>query len=179
MSVLRLTTTQRRGLERQLRSTPDAGLYRRTLAVLEAADGRPVAEIARLLRTSRVAVYRWIGSYDGARRPDCLADSRGGNHPSVWTEELQAALSDGLGRRPDHFGYQAIAWTVPLLQEHLARCGGGRPSETSVRRQLHALGFVWKRPRYVLEPDPERVKKTPDSPRDPAAAAAVGETVRG
>jgi transposase len=179
MSGLRLTAAQRRGLERQLRSTHDAGLYRRTLAVLEAADGRPVAEIARLLRTSRVAVYRCIERYDSARKPDRLVDSRGGNHPSVWTEELQAVLSDGLGRRPEHFGYQAIAWTVPLLQEHLAHCGGGRPSETSIRRQLHALGYVWKRPRYVLQPDPERDKKTADSPRDPGTSAAVGQAVRG
>ena len=179
MSGLRLTAAQRRGLERQLRSTHNAGLYRRTLAVLEAADGRPVAEIARLLRTSRVAVYRWIGCYDSARKPDCLADSRGGNHPSIWTEELQAVLSDGLGQGPEHFGYQAIAWTVPLLQEHLARGGEGRPSETSIRRQLHALGYVWKRPRYVLQPDPERDKKTADSPGDPPVAPAVGQAVRG
>jgi transposase len=179
MSGLRLTAAQRRGLERQLRSTHDAGLYRRTLAVLEAADGRPVAEIARLLRTSRVAVYGCIERYDSARKPDRLVDSRGGNHPSVWTEELQAVLSDGLGRRPEHFGYRAIAWTVPLLQEHLARCGGGRPSGTSIRRQLHALGYVWKRPRYVLQPDPERDKKTADSPRDPGTSAAVGQAVRG
>jgi transposase len=179
MSGLRLTAAQRRGLERQLRSTHDAGLYRRTLAVLEAADGHPVAEIARLLRTSRVAVYRWIECYDSARKPDCLVDSRGGNHPSVWTEELQAVLSDGLGRRPENFGYRAIAWTVPLLQEHLARCGGERPSGTSIRRQLHTLGYVWKRPRYVLQPDPERDKKTADPPGNTRVAAAVGQVVRG
>ena len=179
MSGLRLTAAQRRGLESQLRSTHDAGLYRRTLAILEAADGRPVAEIARLLRTSRVAVYRRIECYDSARKPDCLVDSRGGNHPSIWTEGLQAVLSDGLGRRPEHFGYQAIEWTVPLLQEHLTSGGGECPSETSIRRQLHALGYAWKRPRYVLQPDPERDKKTADSPGDPAAGAAVGQAVRG
>ena len=179
MSGLRLTAVQRRGLERQLRSTHAAGLYRRTLAILEAADGRSIAEIARLLRTSRVAVYRWVEAFDVARKPDCLVDSRGGNHPSVWTEDLQAALSDGLGRWPEHFGYQAIEWTVPLLREHLARRGGQCPSETSIRRQLHALGYVWKRPRYVLQPDPERDKKTADSPGDPAIAAAVGQAVRG
>jgi transposase len=179
MSGLRLTAAQRRGLERQLRSTHDAALYRRALAVLEAADGRPVAEIARLLRTSRVTVYRWIECYGGARDPSCLADSRGGNHPSVWTEELQAVLCEALGRRPEHFGYQAVQWTVPLLEGHLARCGRGRPSGTSVRRQLHALGRVWKRPRYVLQPDPERDKKTADSPGGPAAAAPVGQAVRG
>jgi transposase len=179
MSWLRLTVSQRRRLEQQLQATHDASLFRRTLAILEAADGRPVAEIARLLRTSRVSIYRWIECFDSTRDPHCLVDSRGGNHPSDWTEELQALLSTGLGRRPDHFGYQAVEWTVPLLQEHLARCAEARLSETSIRRQLHALGYVWKRPRYVLEPDPQREKKTADSLGDSLAAAPVGPAVRG
>jgi transposase len=177
MSAIRLTAAQRRDLERQLQWTQDAGLFRRTLAVLEAADGRPVARIARSLRTSRVSVYRWIACYDSARVPGCLADSRGGNHLSVWTDKLQSVLSEGLGRRPEHFGYQAVEWTVPLLQEYLARCGKERPSETSIRRQLHAPGYVWKRPRYVLQPDPERDKKTVDSPSNPGVAPAMGRAV--
>jgi transposase len=179
MSGLRLTISQRRGLEQQLRATHDAGLYRRTLAISEAADGRPVAEIARLLRTSRVSIYRWIECSNSTRDPTRPVGSRRGNRPSAWTEDLQATLSAGLGQRPDHFGYQAAEWTAPLLQEHLARCGGGPPSETPIRRQLHALGYVWKRPRCALEPDPERDKKTADSPGDPAAAAPVGQAVRG
>jgi transposase len=179
MSGLHLTSAQRRRLEQQLRATRDVGLYRRTLAILEAASGRSVAEIARLLRTSRVAVYRWIGCYDRARDPICLADHRGGNRPSLWTEEFQAALRSCLGQRPDHFGYQAVEWTVPLLQEHLENWGGERPSATSIRRQLHALGYVWKRPRYVLDPDPEREKKTADPLGCPAAVVAMGQAVRG
>jgi transposase len=179
MSELQLTASQRRRLEQQLRSTHDAGLFRRTLAVLEAASGRPIAEIARLLRTSRVSVYHWIERYDQARDPTCLADHRGGNRPSPWTEELQAVLRCSLGQRPDHFGYQAVEWTVALLQDHLARWAGERPSATTIRRQLHALGYVWKRPRYVLDPDPEREKKTADSSGDPAIVAPLGQAVRG
>jgi transposase len=179
MSGIRLTAAQRRRLEQQLRTTRDAGLYRRTLAILEAAGGRPVVEVARLLRTSRRSVHSWIESYEHARDPTCLADHRGGNHPSLWTEELRAALVASLEQRPDQFGYQAVEWTVPLIREHLARCAGQRPSATSVRRQLHDSGYVWKRPRYVLDPDPEREKKTADSPGYPATATPVGQAVRG
>src|SRR4051812_29359970 len=179
MSGLRLKAAQRRRLEQQLRTTRDAGLYRRTLATPEAAGGRPIAEIARLLRTSRRSVHYWIESYEHARDPTRLADHRGGNHPSLWTEELRAALLASLGRRPDQSGYQAVEWTVPLLREHLARCAGQRPSATAIRRQLHDSGYVWKRPRYILDPDPERDKKTADSPGCPAAAAPVGQAVRG
>jgi hypothetical protein len=55
MSELHLTASQRRRLEQQLRSTRDAGFFRRTLAVLEAAGGRSIAEIARLLRGNLVS----------------------------------------------------------------------------------------------------------------------------
>jgi transposase len=146
---------------------------------LEAAHGRPIADIARLLRTSRVSVYHWIACYEQARDPTALADQRGGNHPSLWTEELQTALAASLHRRPEHFGYQAVEWTVPLLREHLQGWRGEYLSETSVRRQLHALGYVWKRPRYVLDPDPEREKKTADSPGNRPVAAPLGQVVRG
>jgi transposase len=162
VSHLRLTAAQRRRLERQLRETRDAGLFRRTFAVLEAADGRPVVEIARMLRTSRVSVYPWIECYERARDPAALADRRGGNHPSLWTEELRAALAASLQQQPGHFGYQAVEWTVPLMREHLQGWRGESLSENSVRRQLRDLGYVWKRPRYVLDPDPQREKKTPN-----------------
>jgi transposase len=174
MSELHLTTYQHRRLEAQLRTAHEAGLFRRTLAVLEVARGSPVTEVARLLRTSRVSIYHWVACYARDHDPAALADHRGGNHPSVWTEGLQAALRDCLGQPPDQFGYQAVSWTVGLLQQQLAPvCEGGLSTRT-VRRQLDDLGYVWKRPRYVLDPDPERDKKT----ADPAAVAAVARTLR-
>jgi transposase len=179
MNNLLLSATQRHQLEHQLRGATDAGLFRRTLAVLEAASGRPIAEIARLLRTSRVSVYHWIDCYEQNHDPADLADERGGNYPTVWTEDLQAALVASLQRRPTDFGYQALQWTVGLLQEHLENWRGERISTTSIRRQLRALDYVWKRLRYVLVPDPERDKKTPHSPGNRGPAAPLGDAVRG
>ena len=131
MSSLDLNAHQRRRLEQQLQSASDAGLFRRTLAVLEAAAGRPIAAIARLLRTSRVSIYQWIDCYQQTHDPTDLLDRRGGNRPTLWTEDLQAALAATLQRRPTHFGYQALEWTVPLLQEHL---GGWRGEPVSGSR---------------------------------------------
>src|SRR5262245_5122600 len=179
MSRLHLTAAQRRRLEQQLRDTTDAGTFRRTFALLEAAAGRSLAEIARLLRTSRVSVYQWIDRYERTRDPACLEDQRGGNHPTLWDADLRSVLCASLAQPPDRFGYQAVAWTVPLLQEHLARWGGERPSATSIRRLLHELDYVWKRPRYVLDPDPEREKKTPPPPDLSEAAGPLGQAVRG
>jgi transposase len=64
-----------------------------------------------------------------------------------------------LDQPPDRFGYSATGWTVPLLQSHLARWDLDGFCDATVRRQLHALGYVWKRPRYVLDPDPRRAAK--------------------
>ena len=36
---------------------------------------------------------------------------------------------------------------------------GLRPSDETVRRGLRRLGYVWKRPRYVLDPDPRAREK--------------------
>jgi transposase len=70
-------------------------------------------------------------------------------------------LNAVLRQRPAVFGYQSPGWTLALLATHLqGLCGGQRPSASTLRRRLHALGWRWKRPRYVfLHPDPQRAKK--------------------
>jgi hypothetical protein len=59
-----------------------------------------------------------------------------------------------MARSPQDLGYPSVEWTVPLLQEHL-RDHGGSLSDETIRRRLRRLGYVWKRPRYVLDPYPE------------------------
>jgi transposase len=179
MRELTLSPAQRRQLECQLQETRDAGVFRRTLAVLEVANGRSVIEIARLLRISRPSIYQWLADYGTTHAPESLADHRGGNRPTVWTPERQAVLEASMAQPPDHFGYPAVEWTVPLLREHLARTGAASPSAASIRRQLRDLGYVWKRPRYVLDPDRDREKKDSYQARDPALAAGVGAALRG
>ena len=97
-----------------------------------------------------------------------LEDRYGGGRPSLWTAELEALLLAALRQRPDQLGFPGPNWTIPLLQEHLERCGGQRLSDDTIRRQMRRLDYVWKRSRYVLPPDPEREKTT----RHPAAAEA-------
>src|SRR5438105_3251969 len=179
MSRLQLSEEQCGRLERVLQQTKDVGVFRRALGVLEAAQGRSVTEIAQWLRVSRASVHEWIARYRRTGSLTCLLDHRGGNRPSFWTGELQALLDATLRQQPDSFGYQAVEWTVPLLQEHLASWCGRRPAANTIRRQLHRLDYVWKRPRYQFVPDPEREKKTSDSPPASGLAGAHSCLVRG
>jgi transposase len=172
MSRLNLTPWQRRRLRRQLKETRDARLYRRTLAVLEFDHGRSAADIAHMLGVTRQSVYNWVEVYTRAHDPASLEDEGGqGRHP-LLDEERESLLEAILAVSPRQFGHPHASWTVPLLQEVLEGTTGLRVSEDTVRRALHRLDFVCKRPRYDLIPDPEREKKTADPPPDPGPAAA-------
>ena len=172
MSELSLTPAQRRRLQRQLKHTPDARVYRRTLALLHVDQGTPISQVAHLLGITRQSIYNWIDDYSRAHDPAALADQPRTGRPTFWTAELQGHLQDLLGQSPDQLGYLAVNWTIPLLREQLGRCTGQWPSEDTLRRQLHRLDYVWKRPRYVLDPDPELEKKKAVAPANQAVAAA-------
>jgi transposase len=171
MKALRLAFRQRRQLELQLKSTRDVRLYRRTLAVLELERGRSVTEISRALQVSRPSVYRWMERYRESSAAGSLRDEERSGRPPAWTEECDEWLQSFLNRSPAELGYFAVNWTVPLLRDLLQMSLGKRFSDHTIRRGLRRLEYVWKRPRYVLTPDPEREKKTPNSPQNQALAA--------
>src|SRR5512142_2642352 len=172
MSRLNLTSWQRRRLRRQLAETRDARLFRRTLAVLEFDHGRSAADIARMLGVTRKSIYDWVGAYLEGRDPASLEDEGGrGRHPML-DEDQEHLLEALLAVSPQDLGYPHVSWTVPLLREVLEIATEQRVSEDTLRRALHRLDYVWKRPRYDLDPDPEREKKTPYSRANPDSAAA-------
>jgi hypothetical protein len=72
MHQVELTRRDRRLLERQLKEAPTIRVYRRTLALLEIADGKQVSEVARMLRVDRESVYRWVTLYAEHRDPASL-----------------------------------------------------------------------------------------------------------
>lgn len=172
MSELQLTRGQRLRLQRQLHQTHDARVHRRTLAVLEYSQGRSVAQVARLLRVTRQSVYNWIDTYAQDHDPTALVDAERSGRPSWWTPNRRKRFRALLGRTPDQLGYFAVNWTVPLLQEEMERSTDQWLSEDTIHRELDRLGYVWKRGRYVRDPDPEEEKKTLDSPMGSVPAAS-------
>ena len=166
MIDVRLTPSQRRRVSGQLRATDDASFGRRLLAILALDEGDSVSDIAERLGVTRQTVYNWARAFEAGGGAAALEDRYGGGRPSIWTEELETLLRAALQQRPDQLGYPGPNWTIPLLQEHLERCGGQRLSDDTIRRQMRRLDYVWKRSRYVLPPDPQREKKT----RHPSAA---------
>jgi transposase len=174
MSEFALTPARRRRLQQQLKYTQDARVYRRTLAILQVDQGIPINQVAHLLGVTRQSIYNWIDDYCQDHDPAALADAQRIGRPRFWTEDLQGQLQNLLGQSPEQLGYPAVNWTIPLLREQLGRSTGQWPSEDTLRRQLHRLDYVWKRPRYVLDPDPELEKKKALAQANQAVAAPDG-----
>jgi transposase len=164
MRELILNRRQRYRLRQQLEHTHDAALYRRTLAMLELDQGKPLAQIARSMGVTRQTVYNWIDAYTQSFDPLALVDAARSGRPATWTPELQELLETLLHESPTEWDYPAVNWTVPLLRQQLATWDGRWLSEDTIRRRLHESGYVWKRTRYVLPPDPEKEKKKNHSP---------------
>jgi transposase len=154
MSILRLTSSQRRRLRDELSAAGDASYYRRLLALLELDRGHSIAEVAGALGVTRQSVYNWARAFRLSPRPAALEDHYGAGRPTVWADDLRALLRSCFRQRPDELGYAAVNWAVPVLQEHLRLCTGLGLSDDTIRRELQRLGYFWKRCRYVLPPDP-------------------------
>jgi transposase len=158
-----LTPAQRGALEKRLAQTRDAGLFRRLLALLQVDQGQSIAQTARLVRVNRRSVHRWMQRFASGHGLSALQDHRGQGQPPHWSGELADWVAAALAQLPADWGYPANSWTVPLLQAFLAVYRPEQPvSASTLRRHLKASGYVWKRLRYVLAPDPEEEKKTPD-----------------
>jgi transposase len=155
--MVAMTAEQRAELETAQRQSQNVRPWKRYQAVLLRADGMPVAVVAQTLGCSRVSVSQWTRAW----REAGVAGVREGVHPGA-VRRLDALgeqrLSALLASDPQAAGYAATGWTVPLLQTELAK--GGHASGRTIRRTLHRLGWVWKRPRFVLgRPDPAYTAK--------------------
>src|SRR5262249_40617103 len=90
MSIVQLSSSQRRKLRGQLRRAADASYYRRVLAILELDRGKPVAGVAASLGVTRQSVYNWAHAFAACPDPATLHDRYGVGRPSAWTQDLRA-----------------------------------------------------------------------------------------
>lgn len=150
------TDTDRRRLAAVARATRKVRLFRRVQAVLLVAEGtHSPAEAAHAVGASFVSVYAWCRAYlEGRHLPDPLAERPRTGRPRKAVQEVSdARLEAELARSPQACGYQSAGWTATLLATHLQRRFGGETlSPQTVRRRLKALGWRWKRGRYVFTP---------------------------
>ena len=154
------TRHDRKRLTKALAHARESRFFRRLQAVLFVAEGVPVSEAARRARVDRSTLHRWLGLYLQRRDPADLADAPRAGRPSVAEAITGSTVAALLARDPRQEGFAATTWTVPLLTTYLTRRLGRQVSARTLRRRLHALGYRWKRPRYVYAgPEPHLAQK--------------------
>lgn len=160
MFTLFLTAAERAALDAALAETEDLRYWRRLRAVSLVADGLPRDLIQATLGVGPSSLYAWRARYTTGRDPTALAERPRSGRPPSLDRAACTRLAALLGQSPQAYGYHTFGWTAALLQHHVAVAEGLTVGETTVRRALHALGYRWKRPRYVLaRRDPARAEK--------------------
>lgn len=159
MSGIHLTAEKQLQLEQTLRETHDAHQYKRTLAILEYSRGRPIKEVAQSLGVTRQSIHNWVVRLQQQGTSQALVDGARPGRPRQADARVETLLQSLMMVSPERCGYEATYWTTPLLQDQVRRSLGIDCCTMTLRRCLHRMGYRWKRPRYVLAPDPQKAGK--------------------
>lgn len=125
-------------------------LAERARLVLLSSQGFDVPEICRIFQMTDDTIYKWFDRFD-SEGPEGLFDRERSGRPREIDEEAEAELERLLEHTPIEEGYAFTTWTVPLLRSHLREELDIDVSEQTVRRTLHRLEFVWRRPRWFMD----------------------------
>ncbi len=105
-----------------------------------AAEGWTAPRIARHFHKDRSTVYLVLRRFLEQGLPG-LAYRKPPGAPRKFTPQMAAFLEERLA--------EDRTWTAPQLAEALAERFGVRLAPKVISRHLRAMGYVWKRTRYV------------------------------
>src|SRR4051812_2448927 len=92
-------------LKKALRGATDARDFRRLQAVLLVAQGRPVAEVARIACASRRSVYGWLRRYLSDHRAAVLTERPRSGRPPTAAVLTDERIRRELANSPMALGY--------------------------------------------------------------------------
>ena len=126
--------------------------------LLLCAAGRTPTEIATFLFCSRSSVYRMVNAYN-AHLLDALFDTP--TPKASWlSPSVCRSLMALLSKVPSAYGWCRTRWSCATLAAQLTLQRGIAVSASTMRRWLHAIGWVWKRAQLVArDDDPGRIEK--------------------
>ena len=122
----------------------------RARMILLSARGYTVQDIMAVFECTDDTVYKWLDRFE-AEGPEGLHDYERSGRPPEIDDEAREELERLVETSPLEEGYEFTTWTIPLLRSHLKKRRGVDVSDDTVRRTLHQLEFVWRRPRWHVE----------------------------
>jgi len=127
--------------------------------VLLSDQGHAPPEIATLLGYDAATVRTWLTAYQEHGLAGLEDAPRSGRPPIE--KHLVAIAQAQTSQPPPNFGYLQACWTIVFLAQHLWQRFRVKVTTTTLRRAVHAAGFVWTRPKLALphKPDPCAAQK--------------------
>jgi len=164
-------------LRRLARGSRDAKQVRRLLALAVILDGGSRTEAAQVGGVSLQIVRDWVVRFN-AEGPDGLLDRKAPGKTPLLNDAQRTALAAAVEAGPKPYLDGVVRWRLVDLVQWLWEEFGVSASETTVSRELRALGFtrLTARPQaYGQDPEAmEEFKKTsPPLWRRPAKARAA------
>jgi transposase len=145
------TPTQTQHEELQRMTQQEVGrVAERARMILLSVRGFTVQQIMDVFQVVDETLYKWVDRFD-EEGPSGLYDRARSGRPPEIDEEAQRELERLLEHAPLEAGYDFTTWTTPLLRSHLRERLGIDVSDLAVRRTLHRLEFVWRRPRWKID----------------------------
>jgi len=134
------------------KSTKDAAQARRLLALAEIYDGGSRSDAARIGGVGLQTVRDWVLRFN-ARGPAGLIDGKAPGNASKLDDAQRRALADVVERGPIPAIHEVVRWRLADLAQWIWDEFGISLSETTVGRELKALGYVKisARPRHYAQ----------------------------
>jgi transposase len=154
----KLSARDRRALDLLLASSTDVKLLKRAIAVKQWNAGTEITRIAALVGVSRPSVYNWLARVARDQQlplEQRLATGKRSGRPCRLKGVIDPLIDCVIDASPMTYGYQATAWTAPLLRAYLAEQHEINASLQSVRLAIRRVRVKWKRPRYTLSLRPQ------------------------
>ncbi|WP_437221979.1 IS630 family transposase [Planctomicrobium sp. SH661] len=154
---IHLTAQERKMLLQAYRFGVDVSVSRRAHLVLLRADGLTWQQIKTVLFCSFDLISTTLKLFSQGRVAAVLEVQTPQHFTPAWMMNVLRWVTQ---HTPRDFGYFRSRWSCETLAHLLAFETGQRLSGETIRRGLHRLGLVWRRPRPVVGPaDPEHAEK--------------------
>ena len=127
-------------LRRLAKGTKDAAQARRLLALAEIRDGGARSDAARIGGVGLQTVRDWVLRFN-ARGPAGLIDGKAPGNASKLDDAQRQALAAIVERGPIPAIHEVVRWRLADLAQWIWEEFGISMSETTVGRELRALGY--------------------------------------
>jgi transposase len=147
--MARLTERSAEDLRRALAGVDEATPAVRIVAGIAYKHGVTQTELARWFDVERKTIYNWLTRLESGDIERAVTDRERGGRPHKLDEQELATIERTLQEPPTAAGYDAAAWSPPLVRKWVCDRFDAEYSIPSCRRLLKRAGLTYVRPPWA------------------------------